>query len=646
MSINFQNARYLKSHPQPLPQAGGERLRTSGFVAAGWASLALATSAFAQAPSEVITVVATGNPLAIDKSGQPITVITADQLATLQGPDLTRALERIPGLALSRNGGTGAFTGVRLRGSESEQLLVLVDGVRVEDVSAPSGGFDFGTLTTGGVERIDVLRGSNSVVWGSAAIGGVVAVTSRELNGVDATAEAGSRGSYTADATAGLSGKSGSLTLNGGYTTTDGISSAATGTEADGFHQWRIGGKGRVNLTDALSLIATARYADSHVDIDGFPAPLYAFADTPEYQVTRQLSGRAAARYQTTAFRLEAGYALSETKRDYYDPTFGTAPSYGYRGHSERADLTGHVALPQDLAVDFGADSEWTRYSGTFDAERKARLSSAHAMLGWYGDGATIAAGARIDDHSRFGSQWTFGANGTVKLPANLRLRASFGEGFKAPTLFQLLSDYGNDLLAPEHTRSYDAGLEWSGSQVRAAITVYRRDSRDLIAYDSCFGVTGGICTNRPFGTYDNIGKARAEGVEAEVEAHPTPQFTARLAYTYDKARNLTAGSANLGNDLARRPRHALTASVDWTTPLHQLALGADMRFVSQSFDDAGNFTRLEGGSQTTLRASLPVTSRIELHARVENLFNTRVPTAAGYGAQGRSVFGGLRVRY
>ena len=623
---------------------------------AATATFAIAAPAFAQGANEVlvadtirpdvITVVATGSPLRIDRTGQPITVITADQLAILQGPDLTRALERIPGLALSRNGGTGAFTGVRLRGAESEQLLVLVDGVRVEDVSAPSGGFDFGTLTTGGVERIDVLRGSNSVVWGSAAIGGVVAVTSRDLNGVDATAEAGSRGSYTGDVTAGLSGKAGSLTLNGGYTTTDGVSAAATGTEPDGARQWRIGAKGRLNLTDALSLLASARYADSKVDIDGFPAPLYVFADTPEYQVTRQLSGRAAARYQTSAFNFEAGYALSETKRDYYDPTIGTAPSYGYRGHSERADLTGHVGLPQDFALDFGADSEWSRYSGTYDAEHRARLSSAHALLGWYSDIATIAGGARIDDHSRFGSQWTFGANGTVKLPANLRLRASYGEGFKAPTLFQLLSDYGNERLVPEHTRSYDAGLEWRGDQVRAAITVYRRDSRDLIAYDSCFGMTDGICTNRPFGTYDNIGKARAEGVETEIVANPVPAFTARLAYTFTKARNLTGGSANFGNDLARRPRHTLTASLDWTTPLHDLALGADMRFVSSSFDDAGNFTRLDGGSETTVRAILPLTHRVDLHARVENLFNALVPTAAGYGALGRSVFGGLRVRY
>jgi vitamin B12 transporter len=599
------------------------------------------------APADQITVVATGSKIRLDQTGQPITVITAEQLDRLQGPDLVRALQQVPGLVLSRNGGQGAFTGVRLRGAEAEQVLVLIDGVRVEDVSAPSGGFDFGTLTSGGVGRIDVLRGANSVVWGSAAIGGVIAVQSRELNGVDASVEGGSANSWSADGTAGLVRDGYALSLNGGYDRTDGLASAAAnGTEKDGFRQWRVGGKGRVNLTPAISLTAVGRYADTRTDIDGFPAPAYTFADTPEYQITRQASGRLGAHYETTALTLDAGYALSDTKRDYYDPTFGTDPSYGYRARSERADLTGRVALPARFALDFGTDTERTRYSGSFDAEQKARLSSGHALLGWYGDEATLAAGLRYDDHSRFGHAWTFGANGSVKLPANLRLRASYGEGFKAPTLFQLLSDYGNAALVPERAKSYDAGLEWTIPTVHAALTVFRRDSRNLIAYVSCFGVTTGICTNRPFGTYDNIGKARAEGVEAELDLTPIPTLQVRFAYTYTRARNLTIGDANNGNDLARRPRHALTTTLDWTTPLHGLTLGVDMRVQSDSFDNASNATRLDGGSMATLRASLPVAEKVEVFGRVENLFDSRAQTAAGYGVPGRAAFGGIRVRY
>ena len=596
--------------------------------------------------AEAITVVATGSPRRIDQTGQPITVITAADLARLQGPDVTRALEQVPGLTLSRNGGPGAFTGVRLRGSDSEQVLVLIDGVRVEDVSAPGSGFDFGTLTTGGIERIDVLRGSNSVTWGSAALGGVIAVQTRELNGVDASAEGGSRGSFAGEAAAGLAKEAYALSLSGGYTTTGGVSAAASGTEADGARQWRLGGRGRFDLLPGLSVVGTARYADTRTEIDGYPAPNYTFADTGEYQVTRQFSGRAGLRYDGGWLTVNTGFALADTKRDYYDPAFGTAPSYGYQGRSERADLTGRAQLPGGFALDFGADSEWTRYAGTFDARQSARLSSGHAMLGWYGENASFAAGLRHDDHSRFGGATTFGANGTVRLTGNVRVRASYGEGFKAPTLFQLLSNYGNGALKPERSRSYDAGIEFASGPVSAAVTVYRRDSRNLIAYVSCFGQTAGICANRPFGTYDNIGRARAEGAEAELTLRPVRTVTLRSIYTFTRARNVTAGSAQFGKDLARRPQHALTVSGDWETPLAQLAIGADLRLISASFDDAANAVRLPGGPIATFRASLPVHERITLTARLENAFDLRLPTAAGYGAVGRGAFAGVRVRY
>jgi vitamin B12 transporter len=281
------------------------------------------------------------------------------------------------------------------------------------------------------------------------------------------------------------------------------------------------------------------------------------------------------------------------------------------------------------------------RYSGTYDARQSARQTSGHMMLGWYTAAVSLAAGLRYDDHSRFGGATTFGANGTVRLAQGLRLRASYGEGFKAPTLFQLLSDYGNAALRPERSRSYDAGLEFKRGPVTAALTLYRRDSRNLIAYVSCFGESTGICTNRPFGTYDNIGRARAEGVEAEAALKPSAKLTLRGIYTYTRARDLTSGNA-----LARRPAHALTLGGDWETPLGHLALGADLRLTSASFDNSANTVRLPGGTVATLRASLPVDERLTLYARVENVFDTRRPTAAGYGALGRGAFAGLRLRY
>lgn len=594
-----------------------------------------------------ITVVASGNESRVDRSGQPITVITRSEIASVQGADITRVLERVPGVTLTRNGGPGAFTAVRLRGSDAEQVLVLIDGVRVEDVSAPSGGFDFGTLTPGGVERIDVLRGANSVAWGSAALAGVIAVQSRDLNGAEASAEYGYRDSFTADAAAGLASDRGALTVNAGYARSDGVSSAAAGTEPDGYRQWRVGGRGRFALTPELSVVAVARYADTRTDIDGFGPPTYVvFGDTPEYQTSRQASGRVGLRYSGEALTLNAGYALSDTKRDYYDPTFGPAPSYGYRGRSQRADLTGRLTLPAGFAVDFGADSERTRTISTFDARQTANLNSAHALLGWSAGGASLAAGVRVDDHSRFGTAWTFGANGAIEVLRNLRLRASYGEGFKAPTLYQLVSDYGNAALNPERSKSYDAGVEWGSRNgpLHAAVTLFRRDSRNLIVFVSCTSLNR--CADRPYGLYDNVGKARAEGVEVELGARPVEALNLQAAYTYVEARNLTPGNANFGRDLGRRPRHALTLASDWTTPLAGLTLGADLRLVGDSFDNAANTVRLDGYALVTLRASLPVGDRFELFGRVENVTDARYQTVATYGTPGRAAYAGVRARF
>lgn len=609
---------------------------------------AFADNAAAPSDPAPITVVATGSNISLSQTGQSITIIGADEIASVQGPDLTRVLERAPGVTLSRNGGLGSFTGVRVRGAEAEQLVVLVDGVRVADVAAPGGGYDFGNLLTAGIGKIELLRGSNSVIWGSDAIGGVLAITSRELNGAEASVDYGAHNAVDTNLVAGIKRDRYSVTLDSGYTHTDGISAAASGTELDGFRQWHVGGRGRVELSDSLAFTATGRYADGKLDIDGYPPPLYVFADTPEYQTTREKSGRVGLEYNGGPLTMNGGVAFSTTDRAYYDPTVSTEPYYVTDGRSVRSDLTGHLVLPAHLAVDFGSDSEWTHFSDSYDVSQKARLSSGHALLGWYSDRLSLAGGVRVDDHSRFGTHWTFGANGSYRLTGDWRLRGSFGEGFKSPSLYQLLSNYGNVALQPETSRSYDVGIEKGdrASQTHIAVTLFHRDTRNLIDFVSCFEVSSGICANRPFGTYDNVGKARAEGLEVEADLRPTERFSFHAAYSYVKAVNRTSGDPNDGNDLARRPRDALSLAGDWRTPLHDLTLGADGRLASHSFDDAANTTRLDGYFLVTLRASMPVTERVDIYGRVENVGDVRYQTAAGYGTYGRSAYIGARVRF
>lgn len=581
-------------------------------------------------PDEAITVVATGTSQPISQTGQSISVIGAAEIKSVQGPDLTRVLERLPGVAVARSGPLGSQTSLFVRGANSQQLVVTLDGVRLADVAAPSGGFDLGTLMAGAIDKIELLRGSNSVVWGSDAIGGVLALTSAQIDGLRAGVEYGANDTLTADATLGTSGQGYGLTVSGGHVRSDGISAYAPGTEADGFRQWHGSLRGYASLADNLSLVAAGRYADSRVEFDGFPPPTFSFADTPEVQTTRQGSGRLGLDYGTRSVGLKLGLAYSDTRRDYFDDAASTAPNFATSGRSWRADFSGRADLTDTVTLNFGADSEWTRFSTSFDPENDARLSSAHLLLGYHDGGLHLSGGVRVDDHDRFGTHWTLGANGSYELAENLRLRASYGEGFKAPTLYQLYGFGGNVSLQPETSKAYEAGLEYGdrSGQRHLTITLFRRDSRNLIDFVWPAG-------------YFNTGRTRAEGFEVEGGWAVTDKLRGRVAYSYLKATDRVSGK-----DLPRRPHNTASAGLDWETPLAGLKLGADLRLAGDSFDDRGNFTRLGGYGLLTLRASLPLGEQFELYGRVENVTDTSYQTVAGYGTYGRSAFVGVRAKW
>lgn len=572
----------------------------------------------------IIVVTATGSNLALSQSGQAVSVIGNAEIRAIQGGDITRVLERLPGVSFSRNGGLGGQTGLNVRGGNADQVLVLVDGVRVADYSSPGGAYDLGNMLPGTLERVELLRGSNSVVWGSQAMAGVLALTTREVDGAELAGEYGAYDTAYLTGTAGIARDGHAVSLSAGYARTDGFSATTAGPEKDGYRQWQLSGKARAELAEGLTLRANGRYADSRLELD-LTAP-----DSPlDVQDSREWSARGGLDHQGGNLHLSAGFALSSIRRA-YDGVWG--PSF-FAASGRRADLSGALDLPAGLRLDFGADSEWTRARSTFDPRAKARTTSGHALLGRYGDGWSASVGLRVDDHSRFGTHALLGANGTVRLVDQLRLRASYGEGFKAPTLYQLFGGFvGNPALKPERSRSYDAGLEWGhrAAPMHFAATVFRRDSRNLIDLDSSY-------------VYANTALARAWGLELEGGARPTERFAVRAAYTFTRARDRSAG-----RDLARRPRHALSASADWTTPLHDLVLGADLRLAGDAveYDWLGNATRIDGYATLGLRASLPLGDHLELFGRVENVGDARYETAAGFATAGRSAYLGARARF
>lgn len=619
-------------------------------------SLLLASAAAVQAPppesdptdSAEVVVTATGAEQARDRTGQAITVVTREQLEQRQTVSLTDYLATTPGVTVTRNGGPGSFTGVRIRGAEAEQTLTLIDGVRVNDPSSPGGGFDFGNLLAGSVERVEVLRGANSVAWGSQALGGIVNVvtaTPREGLTVRGQGEYGSKDTGYASATvaAGSGVVRGSLT--GGYYTTDGVSAAATGTERDGYRQYGGSAKLIVEPVEGFGADLRLYYADTKLQLDGFAPPTYSFGDTPEYSRTQEMYGYAGLFANIGSFKNRVAFTLADINRDNFDPTFGTAPSFQGRGRTERFEYRGDWTANDAIRIVGGAEREDSHFDDLVSLKDKTGITSVYGQaIITPIERLTLTGGVRYDDHDDFGDRTTFGGNVAYRFGSGRTLRANYAEGFKAPTLYQLKSDYSplvDGTLRPEIAKSYDLGVEQQFGTTTLGLTWFNRRTRNQIDFRSCVGATE--CAARPFGLYDNIARTRAQGFEAEAVLRPSEAWTINLNYSHIASRNRSPG-VNLGNELARRPRDAANVSADWRSPWG-VSLGGTLSLVGDSFDNAGNTVRLDGYTLAGLRAELPIGTRFAVYGRVDNLFNADYRTVSGYGTWGRTAFIGLRAR-
>ena len=596
-----------------------------------------AAVAFAAQAEDSITVTATGLSTDVVNTGQSVTVIDRDEIESVQGADLTRVLTRIPGVTFNRSGPVGSLTGVNVRGAASQQLLVLIDGVRVADQASPSGGFDFGTLLATNVASLDLTRGANSTIWGADALGGVLNVSTRGTEGLSSSIEYGARDSLTATASGGVEGDGYFVGLTGSALRTDGFSAASVGTEADGVNQFGLGGSAFFDATDQIELFASARYAESDLDLDGY-LPDFSFGDTLDTQHTRQYSGAVGATYYGMDLTLRGSYGLSDTERANADGTGAT--TFASDGHTDSLQLRGEYRAIGGLTLAFGGEHQWSSYSTNAGDGADTSITGGYLQAGWVLGGLAAHAGARVDDHERFGSEVSFGGDVSYGLGGDWRIKASVGEGFKAPTLYQLFSDYGNEGLQPERSTSYDIGVALGDREALryVSVTAFRRDSEDLIGFASCFGSTEPLCATRPFGYYDNTDRARAQGVEVEASVLVTPGLRLSGLYNLVDSEDRTTGF-----DLARRPRHSATIYADYATGWG--SIGADVRLVGESYDNASNTTLLDGYEVVDLRAGVNLTEAVELFGRVENVFDTDYQTVAGYNLAGRGAFIGVRGR-
>jgi len=598
-------------------------------------------------------VVVTGVPQYARDAGRAVTEVNRDEIERRQTVAIADLLATTPGVTVSRNGGPGGFTGLRIRGAEAEQTLVLIDGVRANDPSSPGGGFDFGNLLAGAVERVELLRGPNAVVWGSQALGGVVnIVTRRPGYGFTASgnAEYGSEDQASGNATLGYASDAFKGAVSAGYLRTDGISQAASGTEADGYRQFNASGRLSVDFAPGFGADAAAYYTDSRLDLDGYAPPTYAFGDTAEYSTTKEFYGYAGLRAEIGPVRNRLGFSLGDIDRDNFDPALGTTPSFFGRGRSERYEYRGDAEVIEQLRLVFGAEHEDTRYFDGFDRFDAGVTSVYGEAIAKPIEAVTFTAGVRNDDHKAYGSHTSFGANVAVRPIDGTVLQASYGEGFKSPTLYQLYSAYGTRSLAPETAQSYEIGIRQQIAQHRITlgVTWFHRDTHNQIDFQSCPAAQvtdpASICYQRPYGTYNNIARTRAQGFEFEIVAPVVTDLTFRANYTHVTAENRSAG-ANLGRELARRPRDAGSVSIDYRLPFG-LSMGGTVTMVGHSFDDPGNAVRLHGHTLASIRAEMPLGEHFALYAKVENLFDAHYQTVATYGTPGRAAHAGVRLRF
>ncbi|KQM34099.1 TonB-dependent receptor plug domain-containing protein [Sphingomonas sp. Leaf10] len=611
----------------------------------------------AQGDDDII-VTANREARPVDTVGQAVTVLDLATIEQRQAVVVSDLLRQTPGVTVTRNGGIGTSTSVNIRGADSDQTVALIDGVKLNDPSSPGGGFNFGNLLIGNISRIEVLRGAQSVLWGSQAIGGVVNLITRQPTeelSVNVRGEGGSFG--TGQGFANVSGKVGpvSASIGGGFLTTDGISAYAPGREADGYRNYGANGSVSVALADAVSVDVRGFYSNGRTEIDGFPAPTFSFGDTREYGDAEQWTGYTGlnAALFDGRFRNRIGYAHTSSNRTNTDPDGIPTETFRGKGRNDRIDYQGSFDVTDAVFATFGVEREVSRFT-TASFGGPATTGRAR-LLGVYGqiavtpiENLTLTGGVRHDDHNVFGGATVFSGSG-VWSPnrGNTLLRASYSEGFKAPTLYQLQSEYGNALLTPERSQGWDAGITQYGldGAVEASATWFDRTSKDLIAFVSCFGVTTGICAGKPNGTYDNIARAEAKGLEFALKLRPVEAFTVAAAYTWLDAENRSAGTANFGRKLARRPADSLTVNADYRWAFG-LGVGATVTMIGDSFDNASNARRLDGYVLTDLRASFPVTERIQVYGRVENLFDERYQTIFQYGTPGRAAYGGVRLSY
>lgn len=606
--------------------------------------LGLTSNAWAVTPSNQphIIITATKTPIAKDKVGSSVTVITREDIEKSGESQVFDLIKKAPGVALTRNGGAGSTSTIRLRGSNPGQVRVMIDGVFMNDVSGANSEYDFNNLLVNSIERIEILRGPQSALYGSDAMGGVINIITRRGSGpmtVNALAEVGSYKTHRE--AAGISGGKNALTysLQVQNFKTQGFSRFDGGVEDDGSTNQSINGALGWTINDIFSLDTSGSFSQLKSEFDATTA------DRANVQKKYSLSGRTALTAKTLEGKWEHIMSLqgASTRRDFDEPLTASTRFSTFDGLQTTAEYQSNYKLRTRDIITTGLvherqDAENTATTSaavkTTNVNRGATINSLYGqyLLG-FGDTTTFTIGGRRDDHSQFGAKNTYRFTAAQEVPlTHTVLRASYGNGFKAPTLYQLYHPtFGTITLQPETSTGYDFGFDqhFLNRRLTLSSTVFHNDYKNLILFDS---VTS---------KYLNLRKATTEGLESSIDYQLTPELSLNASHTY-----LLTEDGTTTRVLQRRPKHTFVAGADYLFT-DAGSLGMDVRYVSrESESTTGARTFIKPYTVVDLRGEYKVSQPIAVYSRIENLFDKHYQEARGFASPGFSVYTGIKATY
>jgi vitamin B12 transporter len=600
---------------------------------------------------DTIVVTATRIPTPEEQVASSITVVTAEDIAARQLQSLPDLLKQVPGLNVVQTGGAGGQTSVFMRGTNSNHTKVLVDGIDVSDPSNSGGAFDFGQFLTQDIQKVEILRGPQSGLYGSDAIGGVINIITKSGAGpaqFNAGVEAGSFDTFNQ-----MANLSGSLDqfhyaanvahFHSGETPVTPLDLLAPGEKRidDYYDNFTASTKLGFDVTENFDLGLVARYTDTHLRLtgeneDNFPAD---FPDSAQSaNNTLQTYARATAHLLSFAGVLEQtlGIAYSNIKSSDFAPELARSDAFGER---VKFDWQGIIRLAADEKLVLGAEHQRDEITAPISASTS--IDSGYAELqSSFGDRLFDTLSVRYDKNDRFGGKVTYRFAPAYLMESGTKLKASIGTGFKAPTLNQLFQSFpdfdffANPNLKPESSVGWDLGVEQAlaGDRLRFGATYFHNNIKNLIA-DSA-----------DFTTDINVGRAVTQGVESFVAYQPIQVLTLRLDYTYTQAMDEIAEQ-----ELLRRPKHKGSLNAAWAAT-RRLSLNATVLSVSSWVDGNRDFSisRLNASPYTTvdMAAAYELNSNLSLYGRLTNLLDRRYENPVGFLQPSIGAFAGIKTKF